>query len=263
MIKPDLPFKDPNSHKGEKGKVIIVAGNHKYYGAPIITALAAESSGADLITMFMPQEHISTAKSYALNFFLEPFVVGNLGLKDIGLIIEAAKNNHAMVIGNGLGIDIDTQKAILYILAEINIPVVIDAEALIPEILTIKRKSEWLLTPHKQEFYRVFNIEATPENIANMAKKHQITIVVKGKDDIIASPTKVHINSTGCPQMRVGGTGDALAGIICSYIAQGMSPLSAAISACYYYGKSGEELATLKQSFTAEDLVRFYPEFLV
>ena len=262
MNKPALPVRDPNSHKGKKGKVLIVAGSHKYYGAPIFTALAAEHSGADLITLFLPIQHLETAKNYSLNLFLDSFVQNDLGLKDIGLIIDEASRNHVLIIGNGIGTDGDTKKAIIKILEEVSVPVVLDAEALFPEILTVKRKSAWVLTPHRGEFTRVFDLEPTENNVAAMSKKHNLTILLKSPVDIIATNGNVHLNHTGCPQMRVGGTGDALAGIVGSYISQGLAPHEASISGAYYWGKCGETLAKTQNSFTCLELIKTYSHFI-
>jgi hydroxyethylthiazole kinase-like uncharacterized protein yjeF len=258
-----IPDKDSNSHKGEKGKVLVVGGSDKYYGAPILTALAAEKSGADLITICLPKQHILAAQHYSLNFFLHSYVNNDMGLKDIGLIIELSNLHHAVVIGNGIGDNIDTQKAVSMILQEINIPVVIDAEALLPEILNIARKSRRLVTPHKKEFKRLFGTDLDKNSIlytiVDNAKKHDLTIVVKGAIDYIATGNKIEENHTGCPQMRVGGTGDALAGIITSYIAQGLDLHDAAKSACYYFGKAGEILAEKQTDFSCYDLIKTYP----
>jgi hydroxyethylthiazole kinase-like uncharacterized protein yjeF len=257
-----LPRRNPNSHKGECGKLMIVSGSHQYYGAPIISALAAEKAGADLITLFLPELFINTARNYSLNFFLHSFVKGDLGLKDIVLIIEEANKNHTLVIGPGLGKDRDTIKALCLILAELNIPVVLDADALVPEILEMERGAPWVITPHKGEFKRLFGVEATEQIIKELANKHSLTIVVKGHEDFIASHDNFYLNKTGCPEMRVGGTGDALAGMIGSYISQGLSSFEAASLSAYYFGKAGEALANTQHTFSTLELVKFYPKFL-
>lgn len=251
-----FPSKPADSHKGETGIVTIVAGCAKYYGAPIICALGAQAAGADLINLHLPQEHTETAKNYSLNFFLKPFVSPvSLGLRDIGIVINDIAHSHCLVIGPGLGADPDTKRAICLALGEASIPTVIDAEALIPEILSVERRSEWLLTPHKGEFERLFEIEATAVNVATMARKHHLTIIVKGQQDIICSPEQSYINDTGCPQMRVGGTGDGLAGILGGFIAIAGFNFNNIISAVHLYGLAGESCATEMHSFTAYELI--------
>lgn len=258
MSKPIQPFFEKNSHKGEKGRVMIVAGSHLYYGAPIFTALAAERSGADLITLFLPEKHVETAKNYSLNLFLHAFVQHDLGLKDIGLIVDETKRNDVLIIGNGVGTDQDTKKAIIKILEEVAIPVVLDAEALFPEVLNIKRKSEWVVTPHKGEFKRLFNAEPNEENVAKMSRQHDMTILLKSPIDIIGCKGEISLNNTGCPQMRVGGTGDALAGIVGSYISQGLSLKDAAFSGAYYWGKCGEKIIEKQTSLTTLEMIKSF-----
>lgn len=258
----EIPKRITTSHKAETGKVLIISGSYKYYGAPILCALGAEAAGADLITLYLPEEHKNAAKHYSLNFFLNSFVHNTLGLKDIGMIIDVARHNDVMIIGPGLGNDVDTKKAIIKLLSEIAIPVVIDAEALSPEILNIKRLAPWILTPHHGEFNRMFSTVATPENVQSLAKRHEFTLVVKGHIDIISDGENLYLNKTGCPEMRVGGTGDVLAGIIGSFIAQRLEPYKASCSAAYHYGKAGEKLATRQWSFSSYDLARYFPSYL-
>lgn len=256
-----LPYFDPNSHKGEKGRVLIVAGSHKYYGAPIFNALAAEQAGADLITLFTSPEHTNTAKSYSLNLFLREFVHQDLGLKDIGFIMQESENNHVMLIGSGLGTDVDTAHAIDLILRDINIPAVIDGDALQKSLLDIKGKHHWTITPHRGEYKRVFGEEATPESVLKNAKKYKLCIVAKGPVDYISDGTELYENHTGCPQMRVGGTGDALAGIIASYIAQGLSAFEASKAACHYFGSLGSYMASEIQNITTLEMIHHYAGF--
>jgi hydroxyethylthiazole kinase-like uncharacterized protein yjeF len=199
-----IPVKSPFSHKGESGIATIVAGSPKYYGAPILTALGAESAGTDLIHLHLPQSQLDAARNYSLNFFLKPFVAETvLGLKDIGLVLDDVKKSKVLIIGPGLGTDDDTRRAILYILSESEVPCVIDAEALFSDILSVKRKSEWIVTPHKGEFMRLFNIDATEGSVRIMAAKHGLTILCKGQVDFIVSHEEVYNNKTGCAAMRV------------------------------------------------------------
>lgn len=256
------PKKAAASHKGEVGKVLIVSGSYRYYGSPILCALGAEVAGADLITLFLPEEHKEAAKNHSLNFFLNSFVHNTLGLKDIGLIVEAARHNDVMIVGPGLGTDNDTKRAVVKLLTEVNIPVVIDAEALFPEIMDIKRSSPWILTPHHGEFKRLFNTLPTEENVQQLAKKYMINLVLKGHVDIVSDGVNLYLNKTGCPEMRVGGTGDVLAGIIGSFIAQKMDIYNACSSAVYHYGKAGEKLASQRWSFSSLELVRYFPSYL-
>jgi NAD(P)H-hydrate epimerase len=257
-----LPVFDKSSYKGQHGKVLIIGGSHKYYGPPIFNAAAAESAGADLITLFLPEAHVQTAKNYSLNLFIESFVHQDLGLKDIALIIQAAEKHDAILIGSGIGTDPDSKRAIKLIISEISKPLVLDADALHPDILDVKRNSEWLITPHKGEYKRLFGENPELDSVHKLAQKHNMCIVAKGATDIIAYNDQIYSNTTGCPQMRVGGTGDALAGIITSYIAQGLSIFDAAVSSCHYFGKLGSSLLESEQNLTTLKMIKGYSSFI-
>ncbi|CAL7962928.1 ADP-dependent (S)-NAD(P)H-hydrate dehydratase [Alphaproteobacteria bacterium] len=260
-----LPTWDLESHKGQSGRVVIVGGSVQYYGAPIFVALGAEAAGADLIDVCLPREHIGTAKRWSLNFFLHPFADENLSCNDIENVCSVAKNADAVVIGNGVGTASETQKAVLAILDNIHDkPVVIDAEALIPAILDVYKKDRhcWVLTPHKGEFMKLFNLSPTTQNVNNTANKFHFTICLKGIADYITSGKEFYENHTGIPQMRVGGTGDVLAGIMACYLAQNLPPFVAAKLSAYFFGKCGEALAKKAHSFSAYQLLKFYPRFL-
>lgn len=255
-MRPSLPL---DTHKGEYGKIIIVGGSIDYYGAPILTALGAENSGADLITICLPSSYILTAQNYSLNFFLKPFKQSSLSLTDAHKILDYSEGYHVLAIGNGLGKTKPAQAAVLKILSKNTLPVVIDAEALFPEILKIKtNQMDWILTPHKKEFERIFKTPFSIQALKDKAKEYELTILVKGPIDYIASKDHFYENKTGCVQMKVGGTGDVLAGIIASYRSQGLNSFDAAKSATYYYGKSGEILAKDYNHFSASTLAKAF-----
>ena len=112
----------------------------------------------------------------------------------------------------------------------------------------------------KGEFQRIFGCKGNSENVAKMAKRNGVTILRKGPVDIIAdSNEQVHENETGTPHMSVGGTGDALAGIVSGFLAQGLTSFEACQSAAYFLGKCGEDLATSRHSFSASDMLQRLP----
>lgn len=280
-IKP--PKHKESIHKGEIGRILVIGGSPKYYGAPILTGLAAEASGADLIHVYTCHKNLEVAKKYSLNFFLHSFPEnpGYLSLHDVKKIQQLEVDS--IVIGNGMGDDFDAKKAMLAIINS-DKPIIIDGDALVPELLKIynPEKHQWVLTPHHGEFKRVFGVNATPDRIEEMAKKYQLNLCVKGKVDYmiacndfkinnlgllengyeINSDMILYENNTGINKMRVGGTGDALAGIIASYIGQGFSALQAFVVATNLFGSAGEALASESYNFTARSLIKFYPKFV-
>lgn len=259
-----LPIWHLESHKGQQGRILTIGGSPKYHGAPILTLLGAEVAGADLITAFMPQVHIESAKRYSLNVFLNPFKLDEFGINDVKAIGEATKNNDVMILGNGIGSNIDVKKGVLSLLSNLEIPTVLDAEALFPEILdiTTNNRKGWILTPHKGEFERLFNLQPTIENVAKMADKYECTICVKGRIDFIATPGQFYKNRTGVPQMRVGGTGDVLAGIIGAYYSMGLDAFEATKTGAFLWGKCGEYLLEKMYPLSAYQMVKKYRRFI-
>ena len=112
----NLPTRKKTSHKGEVGKVFIIGGSPDYYGAPILSALGAEKSGADLITLMIPKIHNEAAKRYSLNLFLKFFTGDVLSLNDVDEVLDVASQHHALLIGPGVGADLRTQNSIVSIL---------------------------------------------------------------------------------------------------------------------------------------------------
>lgn len=251
--------RDPNSRKGDNGKVMIIAGSPLFHGAPILCSLAAEHSGVDLVYPFISPVQKEAAKTYSLNFILQTFEEDILTTKDVKTIVNFSRQVDCVVIGPGLGTDGKTKRAIKSILAQLQCPTVMDASALIytnhlPEIS--------ILTPHRGEFKVLSGEDPTPENVQKLAQDLKAIIVCKGSEDIIATPDEIAINNTGNALMTVGGTGDVLAGLIGGLIAQGMDPLEACKQATRVLGLMAENLAELESGIRAIDLAYGLPTSL-
>ena len=251
--------RDPNSHKGENGKVLIIGGNERFHGAPILAAKGAEAAGVDLIFMAIPPCQTEVTKNAGLNFIVQSFEANHLTQKDLPHLLKTSQEADVTVIGNGLGKEDETRKALVEFLRAVEGVVVIDADGLIEDLLRIRRPYAWVLTPHDEEFRRVFKEDPTKENISAAAQERQCVIIKKGPVDLISNTAgDITENKTGCPQMTVGGTGDALAGLIAGLIAQGLTPFEAAQQATKKWGDLGEELAQEQNRFTCEELLQTY-----
>jgi hydroxyethylthiazole kinase-like uncharacterized protein yjeF len=240
--------RDPESHKDQNGRVLVVGGNERYHGAPIMAALGAEKSGVDLVNLIVPANQQHLARSFSLNLIVETFSGKFLRTQDVSKIIEASKNSDVLVIGNGLGEKPQTLRAIRKILQQTSCDLVIDAAALSAfiEVSPLTEDRDVVLTPHSGEFESLKPL-ASSNNLPEFSKLHHCTIVLKGKEDQICNPEgKLHINKTGHPVMTKGGTGDVLAGLIGGLMAQGISGFEAAKKACEDWGKVGEYVAEQK-----------------
>ncbi|MEI7511465.1 MAG: NAD(P)H-hydrate dehydratase [Candidatus Peregrinibacteria bacterium] len=285
-----IPKRFSASHKGQNGTVLVVGGNEIFHGAPLLAAKGAEKSGADLIFLCLPACHAVPARVASLNFIVTPFTGGHLEEEDFPLILSRAEKADVVLMGNGLGVGgAQCVEALLKSIVRhfSHLPLVLDADALIPEILSLfvfspdtsdrspsgishpptpltrgaKRGSQIVLTPHSGEYTRLFGQTPTVEHLKKMAKQHQCVILLKGEIDNIAGPNgEFFENTTGSSLMTVGGTGDSLAGILAGYIAQGMTPFDAAVSSAFSWGKCGEELEKTQSSASAMEMLEVFPK---
>jgi len=177
----------------------------------------------------------------------------------------------AIGVGPGLGMKSNSKRALYELLEKSDIPMVFDADAL--NILS--EKQEWLaklqgnsiLTPHPGEFRRLVGESENSFQRLQMqirfSAKYKIILVVKGAYTIVTTPAgKVYFNSSGNPGMATAGSGDVLTGIILGFLAQGISPESAAIAGVYLHGLAGD-LASVKKSensLIAGDIIDFLGE---
>lgn len=251
--------RDPNSHKGDNGKVMVIGGNEMFHGAPILAALGAEYSGADLVYLWLPPCHAQAARTFSTNFIVQSFRETHLTPDDVKPLLNFSGQADVVVIGPGLGTHSDTKKAIKELLSGFKIPTVVDASALL-ETHTLPPVT--VLTPHRGEFTELTGNEPTPANVQKCAKSLKATIVCKGPKDIISDGVNITINETGNALMTVGGTGDLLAGLIGGLISQHMSIFEAAKLATNILGKAAEERAQHYACLRAFDLAKMIPELL-
>jgi len=249
---PDIPLA---AKKGDSGKVIVIGGSPDMHGAPILAALGALAAGVDLVRLFLPQKHAGVARSKHLNLIVEEFSRDRFSHSDAENIAKkAAVWADAVVLGCGFT-EIDFPATVTF-LQSFTGAIVLDAGALFAPILPlIKGRKNVLLTPHGGEFIRLFGAKDSAANVQKSAKQSGLTILKKGQIDLIASPSAFLENKTGCPQMTVGGTGDALAGISTGLLARKMSPFTAAYLAAEKWGIAGQELASKQRVISAEEML--------
>ena len=202
---------NPNSHKGDNGKVLVVGGSKEFFGAPILSALAS-SKIVDLITVASVKNTIDALKNYPELMSYE--IEGDyFGKEHISEIVELSKKYAVVVLGNGLGVNKNTEKFVNGFLEEmekLNKKVVIDADAIkVIDYDNFNFSENYIFTPHKREF-EYMGLDVNNMDISNINS----TIVLKGKYDLIFNKNNIKINKTGNAGMTVGGTGDVLCGII-------------------------------------------------
>jgi len=269
-LKKFYPQRNPWSHKGNFGYVLIVAGSRIYSGSPVLNALGALRAGADLTMIVSCLRAADIAASFAPDLITRP-LDKDLEMKHVGKIVSLAKKFDSLVIGGGLARNEKTYKAIKEIIKAIDLPMVIDAEAIraaAEEPKILENKSA-ILTPHAGEFKALTGEEVMPEiedrkeKVKKWAEKLKTTILLKGHIDVISDGKEIILNETGSPLMTKGGTGDILAGICAAFLAKKFSALEAAQAAAFINGKAGEMAAEkYAEGLLASNLLEFIPEVI-
>ena len=250
-----------DSHKGDNGKVLIIAGS-KLFHAASIWPLTVASRIVDMVFYSSVEENnelVQRAKEEFRNGIIVP-------REKIKNYIE---ESDAILIGPGLPREegIETGDDDTRILTENlfkkfpNKKWVVDGgslQVITPEILP----KTSIITPHKGEFRKLFGVEPADENVIAMAKKFGIVILVKGEYDIVSSPSETVRISGGNPGMTKGGTGDVLAGLVASLYCKNEAFISAC-SASYINKKAGESVAQrMGIYFNASDLASEIPKVM-
>lgn len=253
------------THKGTYGHGLLIAGSKGKMGSAVLSAKAAMRSGIGLLTAQIPSCGYTIFQSSIPEAMCETDDSSdfNTELKD------DLKNYNAIGVGPGMGNQIGTKNILTEIFKESKLPMVIDADALnvISEYsdLQMNLPPNSILTPHPKEFERLAgkskNSFERLELLQNFAQKTNCYIVLKDAITAIACPEgKIFFNTTGNPGMATGGSGDVLTGLILGLLAQGYSPLNAALIGVYFHGKAGDLAATHvgENQIIASDLVKYF-----
>ncbi|MCQ2970202.1 MAG: bifunctional ADP-dependent NAD(P)H-hydrate dehydratase/NAD(P)H-hydrate epimerase [archaeon] len=270
-----LKNRDSDSHKGNNGRLLIVGGSANYSGAPAIAGMAAIGAGADLVHVAAPEKAAEAIKATSPDLIVNSLEGDELSLEHGEEIIRLSENVDAILIGPGAGISDSTSKLFNLLVAKIKKPIVLDADALKQvELSLIRNREDIILTPHIFEFKSFFKVKndlkldidsydfkKVDENITEIqfiTNQIKGTVIVKGKYDLILSENNFKINKSGNSGMTVGGTGDALSGIVVSLSAQGLNAFDAASLAVFINGLAGDRAFDEKgNGFSATDLVSF------
>ncbi len=242
------PIAKGGSHKGDNGRVLVVAGG-PFTGAPYYAAVGAYRTGADLVQAYMPVETATAVRNYGPEPIVHDAGPGrHLGPAGVGPILDALPNADVLLIGPGLGTHRETLEAVGRILQEAGqrrMHVVIDADGLdgVPDDYWAENGPRTIVTPHRQEFADLTGTPASPDAARAWSLETGAVVVLKGAIDWVACGDRVRECHRGHPTMTVGGTGDVLAGAIAAILARGASPCDAACAGAYLLGVAGERAA--------------------
>lgn len=246
QVRRALPVRDPQGNKGTFGRVVCLCGSEGMSGAAFLSAAAAARCGAGLVEAVLPRS-------------IYPIVAARLPeavytLREETDLRAPLKRASACLLGCGLGQEPHTEELFLSVFESLEVPFVCDADGI---NFLAKHKDVWkrrkapaVLTPHPGEMARL--METTVKDIQEhrlryarkFAQDRQVVLVLKGANTLIAVPDgRVWINTTGNSGLAKGGSGDVLAGMTASFLAQGLQPEAAAVAAVWLHGTAGDRCA--------------------
>lgn len=256
--------RDPDSHKGENGEILVVGGG-PFTGAPALTAQAAFGAGADLVNVACPESVATTIQSFHEGIITYPVGGERIVPDHVDSLLDIASRQDTVVFGPGLGAHDASLTAARDFFSEFDGTCVIDADplAVVDEIET---DATLICTPHAGEFQRMGGDPSDDptdrmDDVQALADDLDVTILLKGKYDVLSNGDRTRINRRGTPEMAVGGTGDVLAGAIGAFAAV-LDPINAAAVGAYANGVAGERAVSGQASITPLDLIDYLPEVL-
>ncbi|MDK2945596.1 NAD(P)H-hydrate dehydratase [Geotoga petraea] len=250
-IRDILPKRPKDSHKYNFGSIAVIAGSKEYSGAPILSALGAQLSGAGMVYLITP--------SYTPILEHEPSVIytdfnkNYFEKNDLIKIKGKIEKSDVILIGPGIGQNSnDFIKEILEKYSHKKI--VIDADA-IGVIKKVKTNKNMLITPHAGEFQKLLKKEIESiEDIENYSLEKNINVLYKSTTSLITDGDNSYFNVFGNDALSKGGTGDLVSGVIASYIAQGCTVIDSTLIATYLVYKTGYDLGIENTNFTVTPL---------
>ncbi|MCX5698749.1 MAG: NAD(P)H-hydrate dehydratase [Candidatus Omnitrophica bacterium] len=268
-----------DSHKGDYGRILILAGSSRFSGAALLCAEATLRAGAGAVTVGIPSSiNLALIKNKTKEVMILPLPetrAATLSLAAFSKIKLFLKNTDVLIIGPGLGNHKSTYALVRKIIKQFSLPMVVDADALgaLNHHLRVLKQHQGkvILTPHAKEMAGLFGIDIgfikkNRKLVAKKYAKHYNTIIIlKGHKSIVTDgKRKFYINKTGNPGMATAGSGDALSGIVGAFLAQGLDAFSAAKYATHIHGLAGDIAAVDKtqMGLIASDIINRIPDAL-
>ena len=258
-----------DSHKGDYGRVTVVAGSTGKTGAAYLAGMGALRSGAGLVTIATPASCQPIVASLAAELMTEPLAEAGGQVAEAAVDAVLALRQDVVACGPGLGRG-ETARAFVHTLLErAPVPLVLDADAVLafagdPGRLVGRDERHIVITPHPGEMAQLLGcsieeVQANRIDIAcDFATAHQVYVVLKGHRTVVASPSGlVALNPTGNPGMATAGTGDVLTGMIAAWLAQLLDADAACRLAVFLHGAAGDLAAAheARVSMIAGDLL--------
>ena len=191
----NFPHRNPKSHKGDNGRVLIIGGSVNYFGAPVLAGLGALNSGADLVYLLVPECNFDVSRSFYPDFIVRKYPGNFLNSRVLDNISELLDKVDAVLIGPGLSEEVEILRTVTLIIKKAKCPIILDAEA-IPAIAQLgligdktgyhENLPEIIITPHRNEMNELLEGETLPEDteeqikaVEDFAKKWNVTVLLK------------------------------------------------------------------------------------
>jgi len=252
----DLSWPTPrsrNSHKYDYGSILVIGGDRNLAGAALMCGLAALKAGAGLVRLCLHPQALGSQLARAPELMCCGW----------GELDEQLERASLLVVGPGLGRGTEARE-LLQRLRTVELPMLIDADALQVDFVGGLATSERLLTPHAGEAARLLGQSSADiaddrlQALGDLVEEYRAIVLLKGQDSLLAAPGVTPLLSNrGHPGMATAGMGDVLSGMIAGLWAQGMEPLQAAATAAFWQGETARQLAEREwtASLTATGLV--------
>ena len=252
VVRAWLPVRARDAHKGDHGRIVVVAGSPGKTGAARLAGTGALRSGAGLVTVATPASCVGPVAA------VPEYMTAALPETESGTArrtaadVVLALGADVVAVGPGLGVGAEPRALVRALVERVPGPLVLDADALTaladePATLALRRDRITVATPHPGEMARlagttVDEVQANRiETARRFAAEHGVHVVLKGARTVIAAPPgSVRVNASGNPGMATGGTGDVLTGAVAAWLAQAADAVAATSLAVHLHGRAGD-----------------------
>jgi ADP-dependent NAD(P)H-hydrate dehydratase len=243
-----------DGHKGDYGKVCIVAGSVGMSGAAALAGRAALRAGAGLVRVATAKSALPIVASIEPSYTTMPLAedsAGRISAKAVNAILDAVSDNDAMAFGPGVGTSVGLRTVAQRLIEQEQLRLVIDGDGLnnLSQLKSwpTKLKADVVLTPHPGEMKRLWSglfREPLPaerhQQAVQLAQQTKTIVALKGAGTVVTDGERLYVNKTGNPGMATAGSGDVLTGAITALIGQGLSNFDAAVLGVYIHGLAGD-----------------------
>jgi hydroxyethylthiazole kinase-like uncharacterized protein yjeF len=272
-LRGQIPRTAEPAHKYSAGALLVVAGSRGTTGAPVMVVRGAQRAGCGIVflaTSGGAAPAVDLALTEALVYGVAEDEEGYMGSGALEEILDHAGRASALVMGPGTGTGDEGRRLVEGILREVELPVLLDADAvtnLAGTDVLARRNNPTVITPHAGELGRLLGSGAKEvsarrlDSARNAAEQHRCCVLLKGSDTLVVEGQSVAVNSTGNVALAAAGTGDVLSGVIGALLSRGMDTYEAARAGAWAHGRAAElwleEAGWPAESFVATDLLGY------